>query len=195
MQNKANIKPGYYILDYRKLAECKALNAHFLSVKAAELFIARNLPSKVGFMVVSSEELLTLNAKFKRIKRRFYSKYEVEDWRLLNKQAKKTLRTVLRRRLFGYCRSSKFSVYCDACGNSRPHDPKFAKLAPFIIRGRIARACKQCTHKYYGLYKQRGELILIPKFNHLTGREKMAELKKQGFQIRRPSRGKSILRN
>jgi hypothetical protein len=127
------------------------------------------------------ERLQDFKVRSNKLKKRFCSKYEVPDIKLLSRQGKKTFRTVMRRRLWGYIRLMPYSRHCDVCYKSDPNNLHFAKIAPFLIKGRILRACEKCTNKHYKTHVENGTLTEIDEYDNLPGMRALSRLNEQSL--------------
>lgn len=142
-------KRYYYILNTKDLLNPHAINHIFFNKKAAKNYIRRRFNNDTKhYLILKGEKLTEFNLYFKRLKHRFYSKWPIPDSRILSDQDRKTFRTTIRRKLYGYMRVMPYSHRCDRCTESYPDNPLFAKLRDYLFNGRKRRLCEKCHQRY-----------------------------------------------
>lgn len=145
-------KTGYYILDVTHLIDPKPIALRFFDKEAARLYIQRRFKGDdKNYKVLSAKKLLKFKVFFKKVKRRFYSKYAIPDRQILTAQGKKSFRTLIRFHLYGRQRIAKYSAFCDICCKYKQkkirnpdNNPKFAKKRDYLFNGKSIRLCKTC---------------------------------------------------
>ncbi len=146
---RIKLKPdSWYIIDARNIIKPKALDERFISKKGANKYVERRFNSDFKhYIPIKGKNLIKFNVEFSHIKRYFYSKYCIPDRKILTAQGKKTFRTTIRRKLFGYVRKEKYSHFCDRCRKSHPWDPTFARIRKTLFNGRRRRLCDKCHRR------------------------------------------------
>jgi hypothetical protein len=141
-------RTGYYIINASNLLEVTLINKRFLTKKAARLLVKRALGGDFkNYLIFKAKDAKKFMFLHEKVKLRFYSKYEIPDHKLLSKQDRKSLRTLMRRRLFGRVYAIPYSHRCDKCRTGYEWLPQFAKLAEFLINGKQRRLCNKCYEK------------------------------------------------
>lgn len=139
---------NWYIVDATQVTRPKVINARFLNKKAATLYWERRLSCSSKHLVIKGSKFKKLKLEIKALKRRFYSKYAIPNSKILSFQGRKTFRTTMRRKLFGYMRVAEYSHHCDGCKRSEKDKPKLAKKRDYLFNGRIRRLCDKCHIRY-----------------------------------------------
>lgn len=150
--DKRIIPNSWYILDATKIIRPQTIrHTRFISRKAAELYVKRRFSGDFQhYIPIKGIKLIKFEIDYAKLKKRFYSKYAIPNSKILSRQGKKTFRTTMRRKLYGYVRKFPYSHKCDRCTTSRPWYPKFCKLRPELFNGRKRKVCDGCYAKKHG---------------------------------------------